>query len=134
MPFPPQKDGKTLTHQATPIQIADGIHGKAPWSGPRSEHRIFSMDRALRGMRTGLVFLTAGLMLSGCAGQWQSEQTRLRSEYQRLRGEEQQRANYAACVDQGAMPGSAENLACQMEMAKKQQEAAKPQSPANKSP
>jgi hypothetical protein len=37
-------------------------------------------------------------------------------------------------VDQGAMPGSAENLACQMEMAKKQQEAAKPQSPASKPP
>ena len=92
------------------------------------------MGGASRGMRTGLAFLAAGLMLSGCAAQWQSEQTRLRSEYQRLRGEEQQRANYAACVDQGAMPGSAENLACQMEMAKKQQEEAKPQSPANKSP
>ena len=92
------------------------------------------MGGASRGMRTGLGFLAAGLMLSGCAGQWQSEQTRLRSEYQQLRGEEQQRANYAACVDQGAMPGSAENLACQMEMAKKQHEAAKPQSPANKSP
>jgi hypothetical protein len=88
----------------------------------------------LRLIRTGLGFLTAALMLSGCAGQWQSEQTRLRSEYQRLRGEGQQRANYAACVDRGAMPGSAENLACQMEMAKKQQEAAKPQSPASKPP
>ena len=92
------------------------------------------MDRALRGMQTGVVFLTASLLLSGCAGQWQSEQTRLRSDYQRVRGEEQQRANYATCVDQGAMPGSAENLACQMEMAKKQQEAAKPQSPASKPP
>ncbi|HEY5084637.1 MAG TPA: hypothetical protein VII48_08955 [Rhizomicrobium sp.] len=92
------------------------------------------MNRALRGIRAGLGFLVACLMLSGCAGQWQSQQTRLRSEYQRLRGEEQQRANYAACVDRGAMPGSPENLACQMETAKKQQEAAKPQSPVSKSP
>ncbi len=88
----------------------------------------------MRGIRTGLGFLMAGLMLSGCAGQWQSEQTRLRSEYQRVRAEEQERVNYATCVNQGAMPGSAENLACQMEMAKKQQEAVKPQNPANKSP
>lgn len=93
------------------------------------------MDRALRGIRNGLGFLAASLMLSGCAAQWQSEQTRLGSEYQQVRSEEQQRANYAACVDQGAMPGSPENLACQLEMSKKEQDAAKAQSQkSNKSP
>jgi hypothetical protein len=85
------------------------------------------MDRALRGIRVGLGLLAASLMLSGCAGQWQSEQARLRNEYQKVRSEEQQRVNYAACVNQGAMPGSMENLQCQLEMSKKEQEAGKAQ-------
>jgi hypothetical protein len=74
-------------------------------------------------------------MLAGCATgfeRFQSEGARTRAEFQHLRTEQQERANYAACVDQGAMPGSAENLACRLEMAKKQQQAAEPGKPASK--
>src|ERR1700744_6147710 len=57
MPFPPQKDGKSLTHQAGAIQIGEGIHGKVLWSRQCSGHRILSMNRAWRGVRKGLGFL-----------------------------------------------------------------------------
>jgi hypothetical protein len=92
------------------------------------------MDKASRGSGMGTGLLIAALMLSGCAP-WQSQQTRLRTDYQHVRGEEQERANYAACVDQGALPGSVQNLQCQLDMAKKEQGAAKPQTqPSGKSP
>jgi hypothetical protein len=91
------------------------------------------MDRELLGRWTGTGLLMAALMLSGCT-QWQSQQTRLKTDYQHVRGEEQERANYAACVDQGALPGSVQNLQCRLDMAKKAQAAAKPQTPPGKSP
>ena len=75
--------------------------------------------------------------LAGCTvgfAQWQSERAKAGAEFQHMRTEQQERTNYAACVDQGAMPGTAENLNCQLEMAKKEQQAAKPQSPAVKTP
>jgi len=43
-----------------------------------------------------------------------------------MQTEQRERDNYAACVNQGTMPGSAENLACQLELAKKEQKPAKP--------
>jgi hypothetical protein len=46
-----------------------------------------------------------------------------------MRTEQQEFANYAACVDQGAMPGTLENLNCRLEMAKKEHQAAKPPKP-----
>jgi hypothetical protein len=69
--------------------------------------------------------------LAGCAvgfAQWQSEQAKAGAEFQHMRTEQQERANYAACVDRGAMPGTQENLDCQLEMAKKEQQAARPAS------
>ena len=76
--------------------------------------------------------LALGLMLCGCAP-WRGAAEKTRADYQLMRTEEQERTNYAACVNQGAMPGSAENLACQLEMARKEQ-GAKPQIPPAKSP
>lgn len=95
------------------------------------------MVKPLRGTAAGMGFLAAALMLSGCGGltQIQRETAKAKADYQNMRGAERERANYAACVDQGAMPGSAQNLACQLEMSRKEQEAAKAQSqPPNKSP
>jgi hypothetical protein len=83
----------------------------------------------LRGIRMGLGLLTAGMMLSACAGL-----TKTRADYQKMDTEQQERDNYSTCVAQGAMPGSPENLACQLDLAKKQQQPAKPQNPPAKSP
>jgi hypothetical protein len=69
--------------------------------------------------------------LAGCTvgfAQWQSERAKAGAEFQHMRTEQQERANYAACVDRGAMPGTQENLDCQLEMAKKVQQAARPAS------
>lgn len=77
-------------------------------------------------------------MLAGCAAtfdQVRSEQARARADAQRARTELQERDNYTACVNQGALPGTPENLTCQLELAKKQQPPpAKPQSHAAKAP
>jgi hypothetical protein len=88
-----------------------------------------AMDKALRSIRMGLGLLTAGLMLSGCAGL-----TKTRADYRKMHTEQQERDNYSTCVDQGAMPGSPENLACQLDLARKAQQAAKAQNPPAKSP
>jgi hypothetical protein len=75
--------------------------------------------------------------LAGCTvgfAQWQSERAKAGVEFQHMRTEQQERANYAACVDQGAMPGTQENLECQLEMAKKEQQAAGPASAPAKAP
>jgi hypothetical protein len=77
------------------------------------------------------------LPLAGCVtgfARWQSDEAKTRAEYQHLRTEQQERANAAACMDQGAMPGTPENLRCQLEMTKKEQQAAQPPSPPGKSP
>ena len=76
-------------------------------------------------------------MLTGCVGglgQFQNKEARTKAEFQHMRTEQRERDNYIACVDQGAMPGSAANLACQLESAKREQQAAKPAAPANKQP
>lgn len=92
----------------------------------------------MRGKAKQLLWpLAASLMLAGCATgfeRFQSDEAKTKAEFQDMRARQQERANYAACVNQGAMPGSAENLACQLEMARKAQPAAKPQSPASKTP
>ena len=74
------------------------------------------------GGRAGLGLVAAGLVLSGCA-----QAGKTKADYLHLRTEQQERANYAACVDGGAMPGSVENLACRLEMTRKEKAAAKPQ-------
>jgi hypothetical protein len=79
-----------------------------------------------------LSVLGLGLMLSGCASgfaQWRNAQDKTRNDLQHARTERRERDNYANCVDQGAMPGSPENLACQLDLAQKQQKPAKPQDP-----
>ena len=90
----------------------------------------------MAGLAKHLAWLLAlAVPLAGCTvgfAQWQNERARAGAEIQHMRTEEQERANYAACVDQGAMPGSPENLQCQMEMAKKEQQAGK--APPDKSP
>lgn len=81
-----------------------------------------------------LWLLAACLPLAGCATgfeRFQNDQAKTRAEFRHVRTQEQERANYAACVDQGAMPGSAENLACQLEMEKKARAGDKPQNSAN---
>lgn len=80
--------------------------------------------------------LAACLILAGCGGlaHWQSEADKTKADYLHMRTEQQERANYAACVNQGALPGSAENLACQLEMTRKEQAAAKPPAPVQASP
>ena len=85
--------------------------------------------KALRGIGMGLGLLTAGLMLSGCAGL-----TKTRADYQKMHAGQQERDDYSTCVDQGAMPGSPENLACQLELAKKRQQPAKAQTSPAQSP
>jgi len=84
----------------------------------------------LAGAAKGWVWLAVSVMLSGCVvplGEWRGEVAKAKAEYQHTRTEAQERANYTACVNQGAMPGSAENLACQLEMIKKEQDADKAQ-------
>jgi hypothetical protein len=81
--------------------------------------------------------LAASTMLAGCAmgfEQSRREQAKAKAEVQQIRTERQERDNYALCVSQGALPGTAENLACQLTLAKKQEPPAKPQSPAAKAP
>lgn len=83
-------------------------------------------------VRTGqIAMLAASLMLPGCVSpsRLQSEEAKTKADFQHMRIEQQERDNYAACVNQGAMPGSAENLACQLQLEEKQQQSAKPQSP-----
>ena len=81
--------------------------------------------------------LTASLTLAGCTmglDKWRNEQAKAKDAVQHMRTEQQERDNYAACLNRGALPGTAENLACQLELAKKEQQAAKPPSPATKPP
>jgi hypothetical protein len=79
----------------------------------------------------------ASLVLSGCVtgfAQWQKDQARTKDDFRHMQTEQQERDNYAACVNQGALPGSAENLECQLELARKEQQASKPQSTPAKQP
>jgi hypothetical protein len=81
--------------------------------------------------RTWSLALAITVPLAGCTvgfAQWQSERAKAGAEFQHMRTEQQERANYAACVDGGAMPGTQENLDCQLEMGKKVQQAARPAS------
>ena len=81
--------------------------------------------------------LAASLTLSGCAAgfaQWQKDQAKAKDDFRHMQTEQQERDNYAACVSQGALPGSAENLQCQLALTKKEQQAAKPQTPPAKQP
>jgi hypothetical protein len=81
--------------------------------------------------------MAASLVLSACTAglaQWQKEQTKAKDDFRHMQTEQQERDNYAACVNQGALPGSPENLECQLELAKKEQQAPKPQSPPAKQP
>lgn len=85
----------------------------------------------MAGMAKGLLWpLAASVMLAGCVGgfeQFQSKEAKTKAELQHVRTEQRERDNYAVCVEQGAMPGSAQNLECQLELARKQQQtAAKP--------
>lgn len=77
--------------------------------------------------------MLASLTLSGCVtgiAQWQ----KAKDDFRHAQTEQQERDNYAACVDQGALPGSEENLECRLELAKKEQQAAKPQTSPAKPP
>ena len=91
----------------------------------------------MAGLVKGLTLLLAVAMpLAGSTvgfAQWQRERVKAGAEFQHMRTEEQERANYAACVDHGAMPGSPQNLECQMEMTKKERGAGKAQNPPDKS-
>jgi starvation-inducible outer membrane lipoprotein len=81
--------------------------------------------------------LAASLMLSGCVAslaQLQNEQTKTKDDFRHMQTEQQERDNYTACVNQGALPGSPENLECRLELAKKEQQASKPQTPPAKQP
>ena len=81
--------------------------------------------------------LAASLMLSGCVAslaQLQNEQAKTKDDFRHMQTEQQERDNYAACVNQGALPGSPENLECRLELAKKEQQASKPQTPPAKQP
>ncbi|HWF65055.1 MAG TPA: hypothetical protein VN685_10620 [Rhizomicrobium sp.] len=86
---------------------------------------------------TWSLVLAASVPLAGCTvgfAQWQSERAKAGAAFLHMRTEQQERANYAACVDRGAMPGTQENLECQLELAKKEQQAATPPSPPVKTP
>ena len=86
----------------------------------------------MAGLAKHLMLLAMVVPLTGCTvgfAKWQSERVKAQAELQHMRAEQQERDNYAACVDQGAMPGSPENLKCQLEMAKKEQQAVKPPNP-----
>jgi hypothetical protein len=83
----------------------------------------------LAGLAKHLTLLALTVPLAGCTvgfAQWQKERAKAGAEFQHMRTEQQERANYAACLDQGAMPGSPESLECRLEMAKKEQQATKP--------
>ena len=84
-------------------------------------------EKALAGLAKHLPLLLAiAMALSGCTvgfAQWQAERAKVGTEFRHMRTEQQERAHYTQCVDQGAMPGSPENLQCQMEMAKKERQA-----------
>jgi hypothetical protein len=83
------------------------------------------------------MMLALGLILSGCAtgiAQWHNAQDKTRNDIQHARTERRERDNYATCVEQGAMPGSPENLACQLNLEQAQQQAAKQQASQSKSP
>jgi hypothetical protein len=95
-------------------------------------HLLLQRKRLLRLRMTGAGLL-ASLMLSGCVtgiAQWQ----KARGDFSHAQTEQQERDNYAACVNQGALPGSEENLECRLELAKKEQQAAKSQTPPAKQP
>jgi hypothetical protein len=134
MPFLPKKR-ESLSQALASIQIAPCLE---PTAAPAYiSHRLFNGKALSRIAKQLLWSLAASAVLAGCTGgleQFQNRQAKTKAEFQHLRTEQQERANYAACVNQGAMPGSAENLACQLEMARKAQQAAKPQSPASKRP
>ena len=73
--------------------------------------------------------LVLSLALQGCIAPWQAQLDKAKTDVQHLQTEDQEQANYQTCVDQGAMPGSAENLACRLELAKKSPDPAKAQKP-----
>ena len=86
----------------------------------------------MAGLAKHLMLLAAIVPLTGCTvgfSKWQSERANAQAEFQHMRTQQHERDNYTACVERGAMPGSPENLQCQMEMAKKEQQVAKPPSP-----
>lgn len=98
----------------------------------------FFKGKAVAGIPKRLVWLlAASAMLAGCTGgleQWRSEQARAKAEFAHVRTEQHERDNYTTCLNQGALPGTAENLACQLDLAKKDAQAAKPQGPVAKTP
>lgn len=90
--------------------------------------------RPAHGLTRLLGLLAASLMLQGCIAQWQAEGTKAKADFEHFRGQEQQRDNYQTCVNQGAMPGTPENLACQLDLARKEQQPAKPQNASGDKP
>lgn len=73
--------------------------------------------------------LAAATMLAGCTTsleQWRNGQAKTKADFAHMRGQARERDNYAACIEQGALPGTPENLTCQLELAKKGQEQEKP--------
>jgi hypothetical protein len=63
----------------------------------------------------------ASLLLLGCIGP-PGEAAKAEADFQHFRSEQQERDNYQACLDLGVLPGSPEILACQLELAKKDQQ------------
>ena len=97
----------------------------------------FKGKAVARLLKQWVLLLAASAMLAGCASgfeRWRNDQARAKAEIQHAHTEVQERDNYTLCVNQGAMPGTAENLACQLALTKKQQPPVKPQSPAAKAP
>lgn len=79
----------------------------------------------------------ATVILAGCTRsleQWRNDQAKAKADFAHMGTQEQERDNYAACVNQGALPGTPENLTCQLDLARKEQQQAKPQSPPAKAP
>lgn len=81
----------------------------------------------MRRIGSACVVLLAGLGLSGCVSpaQFEREGAKTRADFETLRDQERARAAYEACAER-ALPGSAENLQCQLEFTKKADEAPKP--------
>lgn len=72
----------------------------------------------------------ASLLLAECVTARQQAKTK--ADFQHYRSEEQELDNYQTCIDRGALPGSPQMLACQLDLAKKDQQPAKAPTPTNR--
>lgn len=115
--------------------MGEGLEGA--WPKGIDLCRYFK-GKGLGGLAKQLGFLFAvAIMLAGCTRsfeQWQSDAAKTKADFAHMHTEEQERDNYTACVEQGILPGTPENLTCQLDLAKKEQQPAKPQNPPANAP